>query len=79
MGRHGDTVAGQLAFFPSRSPLEGPQNFLKLNRFIVLISTCENKNVESMPDCLWREVERRAEEGRDRMGTIRRAVSLLAC
>lgn len=78
-------MAGELACFPPGSPLKRPQNFLKLNRFIVLISTCENnrgphKNVESMPNCLWGEGEgRKAEEGRDRTRIIQRAVSLLAC
>lgn len=73
-------MTGELAFFPS----EGPWNFLTLNRFIVLISACKNswvpyKSVESVPDCLVREGEgrRRAEEGRDRTGTIERAASLL--
>lgn len=67
IGRHGDTTVRELAFFPSGSSFRGPQNFLKLNRFTVLIPTWENnrtlhKNVESRSDCMWGECERETAE-----------------
>lgn len=75
VGRHGDTMVGELASFPSQPSFKGPQNFLKLNRFIVLIPTWENKrtphkNVETKSDCMWGECERENSWGRERMGII---------
>lgn len=60
-------MVGKLAFFPSGSSFKGSQNFLQLNRFIVLIPTWENnrvprKNVESKSDCMWGECERETAE-----------------